>query len=89
LYPRKAAKGAAIKAWNRIAAGTRPAIMEGLRRALRSDQWTRDGGKWIPYPATWLNRGQWEDEEATEPEPVPGSLDALIAANRAKLAAQQ
>lgn len=89
LYPRKAAKGAAIKAWNRIAAATRPAIMEGLRRALRSDQWTRDGGKWIPYPATWLNRGQWEDEESSEPEPAPGSLEALIAANRAKVAAQR
>ena len=28
----------------------------------KSEQWQADGGKFIPYPATWLNRQGWLDE---------------------------
>jgi hypothetical protein len=27
-----------------------------------SQQWTKDGGQFIPMPATWLNGRRWEDE---------------------------
>ena len=27
-----------------------------------SDQWTKEGGQFIPHPATWLNGKRWEDE---------------------------
>ena len=36
--------------------------MHGLARWKDSDQWTRDDGRFIPHPATWLNGRQWEDE---------------------------
>jgi hypothetical protein len=26
-----------------------------------SDEWTRDGGRWIPHPAKWLERGGWAE----------------------------
>ena len=30
--------------------------------AVRSDQWRRDGGQFIPNPATWINQQRWLDE---------------------------
>jgi len=63
-YPRKKNKGTAEKAWNRNSLGNGyfDAIMKGLESAKASDDWTKDDGKWIPYPATWLNAKGWEDE---------------------------
>lgn len=29
---------------------------------LQTEQWQRDGGKYQPFPATWLNREGWLDE---------------------------
>ena len=28
----------------------------------QTEQWKRDGGQYIPHPATWLNQMRWEDE---------------------------
>ena len=38
-------------------------LMAGLERAKRSQQWQSDEGKWIPYPATWINAGGQDDED--------------------------
>lgn len=45
---------------------TPEAILAGLRRhvELWQDKATygwKEGGKFIPMPATWLNQGRWED----------------------------
>lgn len=63
-YPRKVGKQDAAKAWKRLKAdaGLVLAIHEGLERARESEQWRRDGGQFIPHPATWLNGRRWEDE---------------------------
>ena len=56
----------AIKAWNKISSQVDPHdVIEGVLRWKKSDQWTRDGGRFIPNPATWLNARQWEDEVQT------------------------
>ena len=63
-YPRKVGKDAAWRAW-RSRKGDRPpidAILAAVEMHRESDQWKRDGGKFIPYPATWLNQGRWDDE---------------------------
>jgi len=62
-YPRKVAKPAAEKAWRKVAAEA-DAIMAGLGRAVGSEQWRKDGGQFIPHPATWLNGRRWEDSIA-------------------------
>lgn len=63
-YPRKEAKPKALeafaKALPKAADGCRE-ILEGLERAKRSEQWLRDGGQYIPHPATWLNQERWKD----------------------------
>lgn len=72
-YPRKKSKGDAEKAWKAI----RPTkdllstILAAIDRAKASADWTKDGGKYIPYPATWLNAKGWDDEESTSPDPTP------------------
>ena len=35
--------------------------------------WMKDGGQYIPNPATWLHQGRWEDEiEVYRPPPPAG-----------------
>jgi len=66
-YPKKRSKGVAQKSWNRhkLGNGSFDAVMEGLQRAKACDDWRKDGGKFIPYPVTWLNARGWEDEYTT------------------------
>lgn len=28
----------------------------------QTEQWKKDNGKYVPYPATWLNQERWTDE---------------------------
>jgi len=69
LYPRRVAKRAAQKEWDReIRAGTEPeTIIEGLRRQL--PMLMRKDPQFIPHARTWLHQGRWEDE----PEPIGGN----------------
>jgi hypothetical protein len=63
-YPRKAAKGAAERAWpqaRKLAA--LGAIMAGLRRC----EFSADP-QYIPHPATWLNQRRWEDAPLPPPD---------------------
>ncbi len=64
-YPRRVAKGDARKAWEK-ALKREPELLPKCLTALewqrRQEQWTRDNGQYIPYPATWLNGERWADE---------------------------
>lgn len=64
-YPRKVSKLKAMQIWKKIkpTEDTAQSIMEGLERAKRSSQWIKDGGQFVPHPATWLNQERWNDEE--------------------------
>jgi hypothetical protein len=60
-YPRRVGKGAAEKAW----AKARPplaAVLAAVEACRATDQWRKDGGQFIPHPATWLNQRRWEDD---------------------------
>ncbi len=63
-YPKKAGKLDAQRAWGSTTRA-RPAIDEVLaavERQKASAAWQRDGGQFIPHPATWLRAGRWDDE---------------------------
>lgn len=64
LYPRKTAKGSAEKAWPKAVkrAGSPDRIVQGLRDLLPT--LSQQGPQYVPYPASWLNAGRWEDEIA-------------------------
>lgn len=67
-YPKKAGKGDAAKAFKKKkCAAILPQILSGVRLAKASHQWTKDGGQFIPNPATWLNREGWLDDPSTWP----------------------
>jgi len=63
-YPRKVAKPAALKAFNKISPSD--ALFAEMLAALEwqrlQDQWQKDGGAFIPHPSTWLNGERWRDE---------------------------
>lgn len=62
-YPKKAAKDDARTAWKKKKCSKIvPEILVSVRAAKASLDWTKEGGQFIPYPATWLNRGSWQDE---------------------------
>lgn len=68
-YPRKVAKADAEKAWAKINP-EQPLfdeIMRGLSAAANSQAWLKDGGQFIPHPATWLNGKRWTDAVSGQP----------------------
>ena len=64
MYPRKRSKKDAEKAWKQIKPNSElvAKILEGVARAKTCADWLKEDGKYIPYPATWLRAGGWEDE---------------------------
>ncbi|MCF5179611.1 phage replication protein [Pseudomonas syringae] len=64
LYPNKKGKAAAEKAWKKIKVTDDlfTLIAQGLAKQCVSLAWTKDGGQFVPHPATWLNGKRWEDE---------------------------
>lgn len=72
-YPKKVSKQSAQKAFAKI--NPDDDLMETILSAVasqsQSEQWTKDDGKFIPYPATWLNGRRWEDETQTTGGYVP------------------
>ena len=64
-YPRKVSKAAAQKAWAKLNPGALlPELLAALERQKAGDDWSKDGGRFIPHPATWINGRRWEDEPA-------------------------
>lgn len=62
-YPKKVARGAAERAWRNVFQPfeSLPKMLAALERQKASEQWRKDGGQFIPNPATWLNQRRWED----------------------------
>jgi hypothetical protein len=65
-YPKKVGKPAAVKAWK--TAKVKPAelvtILADIATRSQSTDWQKDGGQFIPNPATYLNQRRWEDGHA-------------------------
>lgn len=65
-YPKKVGKGAAETSWARAKInGDFDSVIAALERQKQSEQWQKDGGQFIPNPATWLNQKRWEDGDTT------------------------
>lgn len=67
-YPNKKAKAPAEKAWLKVNPDQAlfDTIIAALEKQKNSATWQRDGGQFIPHPATWLNGHRWEDIIETE-----------------------
>ena len=63
-YPKKRNRGQALRAWKVI----KPTdvlttqMIIAIEAARQSPDWQKQGGKFIPYPATWLRAQGWLDD---------------------------
>ena len=65
-YPRKIAKTPAKKAFDKLqpTSSLLAAMLAAIKEQRKCDQWQKNNGQFIPYPATWLNSGRWDDDMA-------------------------
>ena len=63
-YPKKKAKEAAKKAWIKLKPDESlgKEIIQAVTESAKTKDWLKENGKYIPYPATYLNGKRWEDE---------------------------
>jgi hypothetical protein len=69
LYPKKIAKADAIKAWNKATKTKTADELLKLTKAYAEGKLPED--KYIPYPASWLNKELYESVELAEAKPLP------------------
>jgi hypothetical protein len=64
LYPRKQAKVQAQKAWDKLDLTQElfDKILGKLQMFMKSADWEKENGKYVPYPSSWLNSQRWEDD---------------------------
>lgn len=79
VYPRKAAKKDARAAWDKLAPdrATVDAMLAAIEAKRLSGDWQREGGRFIPLPATWLRGERWNDAPEADAPPAAdaGSFD--------------
>ena len=76
-YPKKKSKADAEKAWRKLAPSPQLSqqIQASIAAQLGLEDWRKDGGKFIPYPASWLNGRRWEDETVGAIRVAPAKLE--------------
>ena len=81
-YPKKQSKGQAEKAFRKINPDEQllATMIATIERAKTSEDWCKEGGRFIPHPATWLNNRRWEDEDV-ETHPLSGKVSDLTLRN--------
>ena len=79
-YPKKVGKASCLKAWLKLkpTAELFAQIMETLTKQKASEQWQREGGRFIPNPLTWINQGRWDDEPVEAPTSAAPSSSTSV-----------
>lgn len=72
VYPRRVGKADAQRAWTKIKPDAELVdnILTAIAAQIEGHDWKREGGEYIPHPATWLNGGRWLDEVRPYVEPA-------------------
>jgi hypothetical protein len=71
LYPRKMARKDAEKAWRSMTADEQEKALEALPQHLKYWKIKETAKDFIPYPASWLRAGRYDDELDIEPLKKP------------------
>jgi predicted phage replisome organizer len=64
VYPKKIGK-AKCQRWfdtHKVDDTLLDTMLQAIHTQKVTEQWTKDDGKFIPHPYTWLNQGRWDDE---------------------------
>lgn len=64
-YPKKVGKIDAQKIWAKLKPNFED-VIAALSWQVRSTDWVKENGKYIPNPSTYLNQGRWHDEQRVE-----------------------
>ena len=84
VYPRKTAKQAAARAYAalRPSEALRAQLVAAVRLQAATQDWQKDGGRFVPHAATWLRGRRWEDLPvgASTATPAAGTGQASTAA---------
>jgi hypothetical protein len=64
VYPRHASRLDALKAWRQLnpSPALQATILDAVAWQKTTPQWTKDGGSYVPYAASWLRGERWMDE---------------------------
>lgn len=85
-YPRKEAKEQARAAWHRLRrSGALPpldAMLSSLARAVLSETWRKESGRYIPMAGNYLRGRRWTDMAAPAPEDSPPAPETSEAVRR-------
>lgn len=75
-YPKRVAKGDARRAWALVNPDDQlfKQMLHAIDWQKHTRDWMKDGGQFIPYPATWLRAERWADE-LPEAKPSPAKAD--------------
>lgn len=67
-YPKKVGRDAALKAFEKRKPDSEllDLMLAAVNAQKLSPAWVKDGGQFIPNPATWLNQGRWQDESSSD-----------------------
>ena len=84
-YPKHQGKKEALRKYLQILPNQelQERILRAVHTQMQWDEWTRDSGRFIPLPKTWLNQQRWEDEPTVE----PAGSNALAPRTRTNVAA--
>lgn len=79
-HSRKESRGECVKAWHKAGAEViADAIIAHVERKKVSQEWTKDGGEYIPAPLVYLNKRRWEGaEEAGGGKAAPVAADGRV-----------
>ena len=81
-YPKKTSETEAREAWRILNPDETltAQILHALEVAKRSEQWTKENGKFMPKAVNWLNKKAWEGEpqnDPNQPSTTAFSLDGM------------
>lgn len=61
-YPKKTGKGGAFASFKRLQKSEVAKISNALEWQIKSEQWLKDNGQYIPNPQTYINQKRFDDE---------------------------
>lgn len=67
-YPKRKARKDAEKAWSQVRGDDHvEAILAALAWQTQQADWLKEGGQFVPYPASYLRGERWTDEPDETP----------------------
>lgn len=62
LYPKKSQKKKSEDKWNALTLEIQDGILKDLSVRIKTVDWTKEKGRYVPMPTTYLNGERWNDE---------------------------